>query len=144
MSAKGGEIVLIMAKILLLGLQLGSKWQKLSQNCHLRDPNYYLFKASAAVHFLGLFLAILDQKKGQNQSKNGLNNLLLGLKINSKFVPNGPKMTPKQPQQYSIVVVSTTVHYLGAFRSFLGEEWGETRPELLISVTDIAWFFNFE
>ena len=61
-----------------------------------------------------------------------------------KFALNGPKMTPKYPQQYSIVVVSTTVYYLGAFRSFWGEERGETRSKLLILITDIAWFFNFE
>jgi len=53
-------------------------------------------------------------------------------------------MTPKQPQQYSIVVVSTTVNYLGAFMSFLGEENGVTRQKFLILITDIAWFFNFE
>ena len=50
----------------------------------------------------------------------------------------------KHPQQYSIVVVSTTVQYLGPFRSFLGEERGETSPKLLILITDIAWFYNFE
>ena len=89
-------------------------------------------------------MATLDQKKGPKQSKNGFNNLLLGLKINSKFVPNRPKMTPKHPQQYSIVVVSTTVHYLGALRSFLGEERVETSPKLLIWITYVAWFLNFK
>ena len=47
-------------------------------------------------------------------------------------------MTPKQPQQYSIVVVRTTVHYLGAFRSFLGEEMVETSPKLLIWIPYVA------
>ena len=53
-------------------------------------------------------------------------------------------MTTKQPQQYSIVVVSTTVHYLGALRSFLGEERVETSPKLLIWITYVAWFLNFK
>ena len=61
-----------------------------------------------------------------------------------KFALNGPKMTPKHPQQHSMVVVSATVYYFAAFRSFLGEERGETRPKLLILITDITWFFNFE
>ena len=53
-------------------------------------------------------------------------------------------MTLKHPQQYSIVVVSTTVYYFGAFRSFWGEEWGETRPKLLFLITDVLWFWlNF-
>ena len=52
-------------------------------------------------------------------------------------------MTPKQPQQYSVVVVSTTVHYLGALRSFLGEERVETSPKLSIWITYVAWFLNF-
>ena len=60
------------------------------------------------------------------------------------FVPNGPKMNHKPPQQYSIFVVSTTVHYLGVFRSFLGEERVETSPKLLIWWTYMAWFFNFK
>ena len=64
----------------------------------------------------------------------------LGPQNGLKFAVNSPKMTPKHPQQYSIVVVSSTVYYLGAFRSFWGEERGETRPKLLILITDIAWF----
>ena len=61
-----------------------------------------------------------------------------------KFAPNSPKMTSKPPQQYSIVMVSTTVNYLGAFMSFLGEENGVTKQKFLLLITDIAWFFNFK
>ena len=61
-----------------------------------------------------------------------------------KFALNGPKMTLKHPQQYSIVMVSTTVNYLGAFMSFLGEENGVTKQKFLLLITDIAWFFNFK
>ena len=59
-----------------------------------------------------------------------------------KFAKNDPKMTPKHHQKYSIDMVSTTVYYLGAFRSFWGEERGETRPKLSIWITDIAFFFT--
>ena len=61
-------------------------------------------------------------------------------------------MTPNQPQQYSIILASTTIHYLGAFRSFLGEERVETSPKLFnwdnlysmvfILLTAITWL-NF-
>ena len=51
-------------------------------------------------------------------------------------------MTPKHPQKYSIVVVSTTAHYLGAKRSFWGEEKGETSLKLLILIPDIVWFLT--
>ena len=61
-----------------------------------------------------------------------------------EFAPNSRKMTSKPPQQYSIVIVSTTVNYLGAFMSFLAEENGVTKQKFLILITDIAWFFNFE
>ena len=43
-----------------------------------------------------------------------------------------------------VVLVSTTVHYLGSFRSFLGEKRVETSPKFVILITGIAWFFNFE
>ena len=59
-----------------------------------------------------------------------------------KLAPNCPKMTPKHAQQYSIVVVSTTVHYLGALRWFWGDEKGKTSPKLLILIPEIAWFLT--
>ena len=43
-----------------------------------------------------------------------------------------------------VVLVSTTVHYLGSFRSFLGEKRVETSPKFVILITGIAWFLNFE
>ena len=51
-------------------------------------------------------------------------------------------MTPKQPQKNSVVVISTTAHYLGAKRSFWGEEKGETSLKLLILIPDIVWFLT--
>ena len=62
----------------------------------------------------------------------------------SQICPEFPQNDSQTPQQYSIVVVSTTVNYWGAFRSFFGEENGVTRQKFLILITDIAWFFNFE
>jgi len=99
-----------------------------------------VLKASATVHNLGEFGPFWARKVGEIAPKMASRTLFWV----SKWTQNGPKMTPKQPQQYSIVVVSTTVYYLGAFRSFWGEERGETRSKLLILITDIAWFFNFE
>ena len=60
----------------------------------------------------------------------------------SILAQNGPKMTTKWPQQYSMVVVSTTGHYLGAIRTILGEERGKTSPKFLILRTDIALFLT--
>ena len=89
------------------------------------------------------YLGNFGQKKGVKSVLKWLQELALGPPNGLKFTVNGPKMTPKHPQQYSIVVVSTTV-YLGVFSSFWVEERGETRPKLLILITDIAWFFYFE
>ena len=58
------------------------------------------------------------------------------------WAPNCPKMTPKHAQQYSIVVVSTTVHYLGAIRSFWGDEKGETSPSVFTKINfDVMQIF---
>ena len=62
----------------------------------------------------------------------------------TQICPEFPQNDSQTPQQYSIVVVSTTVNYLGAFMSFLGNENGVARQKFLILITDIAWFFNFE
>ena len=123
---------------------MGSKCTKSPQNWPQRLPPGTAYFGSVSLYIIWVYFGHFGPQKGPKQSKNGFNNLLLGLKINSKFVPNCPKMTPKQPQQYSIVVVLTTVHYLGAFRSFLGEEMVETSPKLLIWIPYVAWFLNFK
>ena len=114
--------------------------QKLASKASSR---YCIFWISVTVHNLGVFWSFLSEK-GVKSAPNWPQLLAVWLLNGLKFVPKGPKMTPKQPQQYSIVVVSTTVHYLGAFRSFLVEESVETSPKLLIWITYVAWFLNFE
>ena len=58
-----------------------------------------------------------------------------------------PRMTPKwQPNDPNSTLwfwSSTISHYLGAIRTILGEERGETSPKLLIWITYVAWFLNF-
>ena len=130
LSAKRGDIVSIMAYILLLGLQIGPKWPKLSQNDPQKDPPTTVYLWPVQLYIIWRYFSHLGQEKSQNLPINGFNNSLLGLQIDSNLPWISPKMTPKQPQQYSIVVVSTTVHYLGVFRSFLGEERVETSPKL--------------
>ena len=83
-------------------------------------------------------------EKGVKLLLKWLQELSFGSQNGLKFALNGPKMTPKQPQQYSIVVVSTTVYFLGALMSFSGEERGEIRPKLFILITNKAWIFNFK
>ena len=127
---------------------MGSKWPpkstKAPNNLPLRLPPGSVYLWSVPLYIILGNLSHFGLEKGVKSAPNWPQLLAVWLLNGLKFVPKGPKMTPKQPQQYSIVVVSTTVHYLGAFRSFLVEESVETSPKLLIWITYVAWFLNFE
>ena len=122
---------------------MGSKCTKSPQNWPQRLPPGTAYFGSVSLYIIWGYFGHFVSEKGVKLAPNWPQLLAVWLLNGLQFVPKGPKMTPKQPQQYSIVVVSTTVHYLGAFRSFLGEERVETSPKLLIWITYVAWFLNF-
>ena len=64
-------------------------------------------------------------KKGVKKVLKWLQEITFEPQNGLKFALNNPKMTLKCPQQYSIVMVSTTVYYFGAFRSFLAAKRGD-------------------
>ena len=69
LCAKMGEIVSIMAKILLLGLLIGPKWPKLSQYGPQRHPHCCVLMTSATVHNLGVFWPFWARKRAEISPK---------------------------------------------------------------------------
>ena len=72
---------------------------------------------SATINNFGIFGQFWARKRAEI-----IPQLDIGPPNGLKFALNGHKMTLKDPQQYAKVVVSTTVHYFVAVRSFLGEK----------------------
>ena len=68
------------------------------------SPKYFVLKASATVHNLGVFWPFWA-KKGVKKVLKWLQELAFEPENGLKFALNDPKMTPKCPQQYSIVMV---------------------------------------
>ena len=144
LAAKRGEIVPIIAKEKIIWPPNGPKIALITPEWPPKAPPSTVCWWPVQQYIIWGYLGHFGQEKGVKSVLKWLQEFAFGPPNGLKFALNGPKMTPKCPQQYSIVVVSTTVYYLGAFRSFWGEERGETRSKLLIFITDIAWFFNFE
>ena len=69
------------------------------------------------------YLGHFGPERGRKSAPKWYQLLAIGPPNGLKFALNGHKMTLKDPQQYAKVVVSTTVHYFVAVRSFLGEKY---------------------
>ena len=69
LCAKMGEIICKMARILLLGLLLGPKWPKLSQNGPKGSPNCCVPMTSATVHNFGVFWQFLARTRAEISPK---------------------------------------------------------------------------
>ena len=118
--AKRDEFVSIMTKILLLGLLIDPKWPKLSQNGPQRPPPTTVYLWPVQLYIIWGYLGHLGLERGLKSAPKWFQLLAIGPQNGLKFALNSPKMTLKHPQQYSLVVVSSTVHYFVAVRSFLG------------------------
>ena len=83
----------------------------------------------------------------RNQPQKGFNSLLFGFQIDSNLSQMAPKL-PQNDSQTTLTVLYSCgtlfVHYLGAFRSFLGEERVENQPKTLNFVNIHVIVFNFE
>ena len=97
LSAKRGDIVSIMAYILLLGLQIGPKWPKLSQNDPQKSPPTTVYLWPVQLYLIWRYFSHLGQEKSQNLPINGFNNSLLGLQMESNLPWIPPKWLPNTP-----------------------------------------------
>ena len=64
LSTKKGEIVPIMANICLLGLQIGQKWPKLSQNDPPKTPPTIVYLWPVQLYIIWGYLGHFGPEKG--------------------------------------------------------------------------------
>ena len=86
------------------------------------NPHQYIvFIVSPNVHDMGVFQAILGQRKGRNRPQSSSKCLAL-------MPPNGlkcPQMAPNGPQQHYVFIISPKVHNFGCFRPLWTGKQGE-------------------
>ena len=104
----------------------------------INPHQHFVFIVSPNVHEIGVFQAILGQRKGRNWHQ--ISSLCLAL-----MPPNGlkcPQMAPNGPHQHYVFIINPKVHNFGWFRSLWTRKQGEIglkfAPNVLLYGPQIA------